>query len=139
MASYGGSGSAQQAVSGPSTALLVCGILNVVLMLISIVANVTGMTAGPKPPPGAKGADDAQMIAMFSGTMGIVFNLLGLAANVVIILASQKMKAMQSYGLAMTGSILAVIPCLSCCITGIPIGIWCIVTLNKPEVKSSFS
>jgi len=50
-----------------------------------------------------------------------------------------KMKKLENYGLAMTASILAMIPCLSpCCLIGLPIGIWAVVVLSKPEVKSAF-
>jgi hypothetical protein len=39
----------------------------------------------------------------------------------------------------MTASILALAPCISpCCLVGLPIGIWALVVLSKPEVKSSF-
>ena len=31
------------------------------------------------------------------------------------------------------------VPCISpCCLVGLPIGIWALVVLNKPEVKGSF-
>ena len=40
----------------------------------------------------------------------------------------------------MTASILAVVPCVSpCCLVGLPIGIWALVVLSKPEVKSQFT
>lgn len=44
-------------------------------------------------------------------------------------------------GLVMTSSILAMIPCFSglCCPLGLPIGIWALVTLGKPEVKAAFA
>jgi hypothetical protein len=49
------------------------------------------------------------------------------------------MKNLQSYGLAMTASIVAMIPCISpCCILGLPFGIWALVILNRPEVKAAF-
>jgi hypothetical protein len=39
----------------------------------------------------------------------------------------------------MTASVIAMIPCISpCCIVGLPIGIWAMVVLSKPEVKSAF-
>jgi hypothetical protein len=46
---------------------------------------------------------------------------------------------LKSYGLAMTSSILAMIPCHVCCMVGLPIGIWALIVLLKPEVKSAFS
>jgi hypothetical protein len=49
------------------------------------------------------------------------------------------MRKLDSYGLAMTASIVALIPCISpCCVVGLPIGIWALVILSKPEVKSAF-
>jgi hypothetical protein len=39
----------------------------------------------------------------------------------------------------MAASIIAMIPCVSpCCLLGLPIGIWALVVLMKPEVKSAF-
>jgi len=36
-------------------------------------------------------------------------------------------------------SILAMVPCISpCCLLGIPIGIWALVVLMKPEVQQAF-
>ena len=43
-------------------------------------------------------------------------------------------------GLAMTGSVLSMIPCLSgCCIVGLPVGIWALVVLNNPDVRAGFA
>lgn len=50
-----------------------------------------------------------------------------------------KMKNLESYGLAMAAAIIACIPCCgSCCCIGIPVGIWSLVVLRKPEVKAAF-
>ena len=49
------------------------------------------------------------------------------------------MKKLVNYRLAMVVSILALAPCISpCCLLGLPFGIWALVVLNKPEVKSAF-
>jgi hypothetical protein len=66
-----------------------------------------------------------------------------LALKIVVgglsIFGAVQMRNLQSYGMAMTGSILSMIPCLApCCISGLPLGIWAIIVLNKPEVKSAF-
>jgi hypothetical protein len=52
-----------------------------------------------------------------------------------------QMRNLKNYGLSMAAAILVMLPCGSycCCCIGIPIGIWALVTLNKPEVKSAFS
>jgi hypothetical protein len=39
----------------------------------------------------------------------------------------------------LAAAIVALIPCFSpCCLIGLPIGIWALVVLSKPEVKSQF-
>jgi hypothetical protein len=78
-------------------------------------------------------------VNMLSGTIGVVLSIIGILMCGVILLGGMKMKKLESYGLAMTTSIIAMIPCLSpCCLIGLPIGIWALVVLSKPEVKSAF-
>ena len=76
---------------------------------------------------------------MLSGPVGVVLGIIGILVSVVILLGAMKMKKLESYGLAMAASIIAMIPCFSpCCLLGLPIGIWAVVVLSKPEVKSAF-
>jgi hypothetical protein len=59
--------------------------------------------------------------------------------SVLILFGGLKMKKLEGYGLVMAASIVAMIPCISpCCFIGLPIGIWALMVLNKPEVKSAF-
>ncbi len=77
--------------------------------------------------------------AMFSGSLTIVTSIIGILVSGLILLGGIKMKNLENHGLAMTASIIAMIPCISpCCLLGLPIGIWCVVVLSKPEVKSAF-
>ena len=89
----------------------------------------------------AQGLDPTQFMKTFEamGPLGIVLALVALLVGVIIILGALKMKNLQSYGLAMAASILAMVPCLSaCCPIGLPIGIWALIVLNNPEVKAAF-
>jgi hypothetical protein len=45
---------------------------------------------------------------------------------------------LQYFGLVMAAVIVAMLPCQCCCLLGLPFGIWALVVLNKPEVKSQF-
>ncbi|MBN8249000.1 MAG: DUF4339 domain-containing protein, partial [Verrucomicrobia bacterium] len=73
------------------------------------------------------------------GIMDILQALLGVAINVLVAFGAIKMQRLESWGLALTASILTVLPCAGCCcLIGIPIGIWALVVLNKPEVKAAF-
>ena len=72
--------------------------------------------------------------------MGIVFRVIGILVCIFIFYSALKMKKLENYGLCMGASIVAMIPCISpCCLIGLPIGIWALVVLNKPEVKASFT
>ena len=74
-----------------------------------------------------------------SGTFGIAINVIAICLSGLILLGGIKMRKLESYGLAMTASIIALFPCTSpCCLLGLPIGIWAVVVLSKPEVKSAF-
>jgi hypothetical protein len=69
---------------------------------------------------------------------GIFANIFGLALNSFIIFGALKMKNLENRGLAMAASIVALIPCFTCYCIGIPVGIWSLVVLSKPEVKAAF-
>jgi hypothetical protein len=49
------------------------------------------------------------------------------------------MLRLRIYPLAMTGAIVAMLPCFNCCLVGLPFGIWALVVLNRPEVKHAFT
>ena len=64
--------------------------------------------------------------------------VIGILLSGLIFIGAMKMKKLESHGLAVAASIVAMIPCLSpCCLLGLPIGIWAAVVLFKPEVKSA--
>jgi len=49
------------------------------------------------------------------------------------------MKALRSYEFAMIAALLALLPCVtSCCLIGLPFGIWAIIILRRPTVKNQF-
>ena len=122
-------------VNGPATGLIVTGILAIVLSVLGILINVFGIAVF-QGIGGASGSDAA--MNMFSGTIGLVSNVLGIGAGIVILMGALKMKRLESHGFAMAASIVALVPCFGCYVVGIPIGIWSLVVLNKPEVKGAF-
>ena len=79
------------------------------------------------------------MMGMMQGGIGILFGIIAICVSGFVIFGAMKMKKLESYGLAMGASIVAMIPCISpCCVLGLPIGIWALVVLMKPEVKAAF-
>jgi hypothetical protein len=77
---------------------------------------------------------------MTSQVAAIAASLLGILLAPLLIAGAVRMMNGRSYGLAKAAAILAIVPCTSpCCLAGIPVGIWALVTLGKPEVKAVFA
>lgn len=140
----GNAAQAAERLKVPAIGLMVAmgiGILLAVLGILQNVLGVAGMGPGAAPPPNMDPAamDQIRGIQMFSGGIGIVFGVIGIIVGIVVILGAIKMKNLESYGFAMTASILSLIPCVSpCCPLGLIFGIWGIVVLNDPQVKAAF-
>ena len=126
---------AARMVSGPATGLMVVGILGLVMSVVGLIWNLSGAAlAIPGMDPNAEA-----FARMFAGTIGVVSTIVSVGLSALILWGSMKMKHLENYGLVLAASILAMIPCLSpCCLLGLPIGIWAVVVLAKPEVKAAF-
>jgi predicted Zn finger-like uncharacterized protein len=132
------SSEAFSAVAGPATALMVVGILDIVIGIVSLLLRVAGVglaAAGPAGP--GRGAGNADLAAQMM--FGVVASILTICLGGVITAGAVQMKNLRSYGFAMTTCILAMIPCINCCLLGLPFGIWGLVVINKPGVKDAFS
>jgi predicted Zn finger-like uncharacterized protein len=129
---------AEAAVAAPAICLIVLGGLDIFLCLLNLVLRLAGIgVAAAGGPMGAGRGGNAEMIANLAG--GIIGSIIGLAFAALITMGGIKMKQLQNYGLAMTASILALLPCGNCCCIGVFFGIWALIVLNRPEVKDAFS
>jgi len=131
---------AQSAVTGPAIALMVVAGLSIGVALLSVLGNLlgTGLTAANM----SRYGGDQRMMQMMSGAIGIVMAILWVIVDVVIFMGAMKMKNLQSRGFAIAAAVLAMVPCLGghpcCCFLGLPVGIWALIVLMKPEVKAAF-
>lgn len=128
---------AAQQVQGPAVGLIVTAVIGGLWAIFSLLANALGM--------GMAGLDsltseyDWAQYA-FGGALGIAGALIGLAIAVFLVWVALQMKELRSWTLSVVASVLAMIPCISpCCLLGLPIGIWALVVLLKPEVKAAFT
>ncbi len=123
-------------VSGPAIGLIVTAVFGFVANAIAVVWNVVGARFQQMPP----GMDPElqRLIQSMTGVMGVVSCVIGVILSCLVLYGAIQMKKLASYGWAMTACILALVPCTSpCCLLGLPIGIWALVVLLKPEVKAA--
>ncbi len=151
-AAVGGDGHprAKQDVIGPAVGLMVTAGLGILYTLLDIAwillgNNTARMDALYRDLDRTYGqnAEVIRGMQMAMGPVGIIIRAAGILVCILILYGAVKMKNLENYGLAITVSILAMIPCLSpclspCCVIGLPMGIWALVILNKTEIKSSF-
>jgi hypothetical protein len=138
-----GHDAALQLVKGPAIGLKVTAILNLVLALWSLVkliffrSDLSQLYSGM---PQFNDPQVQQLLHLANGPLGIINSLFALAMSVLVLIGAAKMQSLRSFEFAFAAAILAMIPCLTpCCALGLPFGIWALVVLNKPEVKSQFS
>ena len=124
-------------VQGPAMGLLATAVLGFLAMLGNLAWS--GFSAATTA-SNLSGADpDIIVSAIGSYVGGACFSCFALIIGGVILFGALKMKNLQSYNLALAASVLAAIPCLSpCCLIGLPVGIWSIVTLMDEDVKAAF-
>jgi hypothetical protein len=125
-------------VAGPAVGLIVVGALVVLSNLFGLLSNLLGLAMPVTQSTGDPNMD--RVIQMMSGTVGVVFALIGVLLGIATSVAGIQMRKLKSYSFAMAMLILNMIPCCNscCCLVGLPIGIWGLTVLMKPEVKRAF-
>lgn len=127
---------AQSAVAGPAIGLLVVGILGALGSGFVLCAGLITVGAGGNRARNMGPGNDAEA---FGNLFAFGFYAITLLVSIAVIACSVRMRKLDSYAMAMTGSILACIPCLSpCFVLGIPFGIWALVVINQQDVRDAF-
>ena len=139
MQSAGGREAALQAINGPAIALIVTAILGLILVGLGLIMNCLSLAGIQLTHNPALDPQTERIINSFGGGIGIVMNIVGAIMGVIILRGASKMRRLENHSFAMAAGVCAMIPCISpCCLLGLPFGIWALVVLNKPEVKSQF-
>jgi hypothetical protein len=135
----GGRDAALQLVKGPAIALIITASLGIAYYGFSgLFTLFTGGTMfhqemPPEIPP--------QLRAFFEGMQGPLAGVISLviaALNGFVLFGTIKLLRLRNHSIAVIASVVAMLPCQCCCLFGLPFGIWALVVLNKPEVKSQF-
>jgi len=129
-------------LGAPAVGLIVAGALSGASALIVLLAVLFQLVQGS----GMESTfeDEAQRYGYYSGYYGsiavyIVSSVASIAAAPFVIFGGMRMMKGESFSKARTASILSMIPFTSCCcLVGVPLGIWALTVLKKPEVRASF-
>ena len=125
-------------LKAPAICLIVVGALNGLISILTILGGVARFAGiGGR---GSLPTSDAERFGFYVGTFAsYASGLLALIVAPVIIYGAIQMMKGKKYGFAKASAILAIIPFTSCCfLIGIPIGIWALIVLSKPDVKAFF-
>lgn len=114
---------ARSTLEGPANSLAAIAGIVLVFSVIGLAANLAGALSN---------GDVEQGIVVVLGT------LLFMVPYGLVVYGANQMKQLQNYKLAIAASIIAMLPCSGCCIIGLPVGIWSLVILCKPEIRAVF-
>ena len=125
--------SARDMVRGPAIFILVLSILNIpyCILMYAFQDQILGLSTMPE-----QSAALQKNIAKF---FSLPANIFGVLLSVACLIGALKMMKLQSHSFAIATAIMMLIPCSKfCCFLNIGAGIWALVVLQKPEVKSAF-
>ena len=138
----------------PGILLIVTAILNVVAALLCLLGAVGVMNLPDQtfeqaieqqPAENRKNLEDLgwgpeELRHIYVACCGIP-GVLGLLTAPLILFGGIQMCRLRGYGLAIFGSILALLPCISpvgCCLVGQVAGVWALIVLASPDVRAAF-
>lgn len=135
---------ALQAVKAPAICLIVMAGLGIALFLFGAAGQFMGSALPQQPIPSDLPPALQNMLRSIEnsrGPLGGILDLFFAAMNGLVLFSAIKMLKLQSRALVIAGCIVAMLPFTvnCCCLLGIPFGIWGLVVVNKPEVKSQFT
>lgn len=129
---------ARQKVGPPAIGLMIFAVLDFLVNLLTLVVYVLRLLG-----VGLSALNQDQQSLLpnaFSGVYGIITAALSLICAVVVFVGANKMRKLENRSFALVASVIPMVPCLAscCCVAGIPLGIWSLITLNDEKVRESF-
>jgi hypothetical protein len=131
-------------VSGPARSLIAVACLGFVAN-IALIAGMTLLSQSGSPIERPEGIDDETFASFERGRQAAPFlNCCGistatLAVYPLVLAGGFKMQQLQTRWLAILAAVLAMAPCSPAMILGIPIGVWSLIVLNDPIVRTAFA
>lgn len=132
--------SPREELNVPAILLLVLAVLGVLSSLASVVGPGPDLSALDRLPQ-----EDPQVREVMQRLMGVaasagrLLGLLGMGLGVVMAYGAWQMRQLKQYPMAMAAAIIGLLPFGSCCCClSLPVGVWALTILSRPEVKDAF-
>lgn len=130
-------GNAAEMLNAPSLLMMINAGLCLVVVLLALLINLGVMSIG-----GLNTAGGDRMMMMFQGGFGIANAIVGIVLHILVIMGAMRMRKLQSHKWAMAASVICLVTTVCggscCCLFNLGLGIWALVLLTKPEVRSAF-
>lgn len=117
-------------VRGPAWGLMIVSIVQFLLIVV-LWGSITSVDK-------VWGPDHQPMRVGYSPNWFSVGLFLTLPFSLLIIAAAVQMKRLRSYEFAVIGSVLAIMPLGVTCIFTLPLGLWSLLVLLRPQVRAAF-
>ncbi len=136
---------AKAKIRTPAILLMVGGIVNALFGIV-IGSMMPLMFFGMRDELQQEMAKDPEMtpeltefVINLYGYGGVALAIVSLICGVIVVIGATGMLGLRSWGFGLFAAILSMIPCFqSCWLLTVPIGIYVIVALSDPQVKSAF-
>jgi hypothetical protein len=117
---------------------IVMSVIGGIFAAITVLSNLIQIANGQNvPPANMKEAEKMGFYIGFYGIMGLM--VVSILAQLFVLLAGVNMLRLKSRSTVYVGAIVAVIPIVtSCCLLGVPFGIWALIALSYPGSKRIF-
>jgi hypothetical protein len=121
----------------PAIGLIVVAVINGLLSLLIVVSFLVRFSSGQLEPGAGSPAFRA---GYYSGQLAVLLIALAtLAVAPLILKGAIDMLRVRNYRMAKAAAVLTIVPVTAlCCLIGVPVSIWALVTLKKPEIRTLF-
>jgi hypothetical protein len=135
--------SAREAINLPAIAMIVMAGLGFLLSLPGLFGSGQSEALNSMINNGSMPREQAEALAKFAavsgGVMGKLFTLFSMALNGFIVYAAVKIRNLQNHHLGVAASIGLMLPIAGCCCClGLPLGLYTITILNRPDIRAEF-
>jgi hypothetical protein len=123
-------------LTAAAACLIVLGSLNFVTALFYLLAGLSNIGGGQL----SNSVDPGDTAGTIGYVIGSIFPIVCLVLSPATVMGGIQMARGRTRGFALFGAIVAMVPLSSCCfLAGIPVGIWALMVLRRPDVQAWFT